>query len=326
MRIAYFDIFGNNDNDSWVRAFNKLGTVTLFNVKKVIQKQRRWERVKRQLLKFVPEHIHLGGSIKYSQYMPILPWLREQFIGARITVFYGDAYYSTFHYDMLKYVDTIYTTNSSHKQMQFMVHPSDPEVYYPVKSNQQGVVFVGNNTHKKREKVIKRLVDIFGIHVYGIGWTGDLQFYKGPLALENYSEVMGRYDIVLGDPSGDICLNSMLSFECRKACRCYEKPVCQNKKCPEFSPLRQYLSTREINIMMCGGFCLTPYKSGLETLFTNGKHLVWYHSIDELHQHIRYYLFHHENRIHIGKQGRQEVLQKYTFDIAAKRLIDKGAL
>ena len=51
-----------------------------------------------------------------------------------------------------------------------------------------------------------------------------------------------------------------------------------------------YFSNRVFLTLACGGFHLTHYVPGLETMFTNHEHLVWFHSDDECIEWIAHYL------------------------------------
>ena len=66
--------------------------------------------------------------------------------------------------------------------------------------------------------------------------------------------------------------------------------------------------------MASGAFHLTRYFPGLEDVFENGEHLVWFHSIPEAIDQIEYYLAHDREREKIASAGRQEVLMHHTWD------------
>ena len=57
-----------------------------------------------------------------------------------------------------------------------------------------------------------------------------------------------------------------------------------------YNDIYQYFSNRNLFTLGCGGFLLTHYVPGLEQLFQNHKHLVWYESYDEAVDLIKYYL------------------------------------
>lgn len=78
-----------------------------------------------------------------------------------------------------------------------------------------------------------------------------------------------------------------------------------------------YTSNRLYNILSSGGFCLTLWFPGIEDLFENKKHLVWFKNRDEGVELAKYYLEHKEEREEIARQG-QEFYQKHH--TAQKRL------
>jgi spore maturation protein CgeB len=78
-----------------------------------------------------------------------------------------------------------------------------------------------------------------------------------------------------------------------------------------------YTSNRLYNILASGGFCLTLWFPGIEDLFENKKHLVWFKTPEEAVKLARYYMEHPLEREKIAKQGHKEYLSKHT---AQKRL------
>ena len=71
----------------------------------------------------------------------------------------------------------------------------------------------------------------------------------------------------------------------------------------------------------CGGFLLTRYVPGLENIFTNKKHLVWYHNIEECLDLISEYLKEDVEREKIKEEGYRYVHENYTYDHIAKRIL-----
>ena len=82
-------------------------------------------------------------------------------------------------------------------------------------------------------------------------------------------------------------------------------------------PMKEGTSNRLYNILASGGFCLTRYYPGLEKQFENKKHLVWFKSVNEAVELIKYYLENEEERVEIAKQGYEQYFKKHT---AQKRL------
>lgn len=63
----------------------------------------------------------------------------------------------------------------------------------------------------------------------------------------------------------------------------------------------------------CGGFLLTNYVPGMEEIFTNRKHLVWYYDEEECISLVREYLEKPEDRKRIAEEGYQLVHSHHTF-------------
>ena len=73
-----------------------------------------------------------------------------------------------------------------------------------------------------------------------------------------------------------------------------------------------YTSNRLYNILASGGFCLTLYFPGIEDLFENKKHLVWFKTKEEALELAKYYINNPKEIDKIAKQGHQEYLKKHT--------------
>jgi spore maturation protein CgeB len=79
---------------------------------------------------------------------------------------------------------------------------------------------------------------------------------------------------------------------------------------------------RTFNSMACGAFHLTLYVPGMEEIFENRKHLVWFNSVPEAIELIEYYLAHDQEREQIAEAGRQEILAHHTWDVRIAEMID----
>ena len=76
-----------------------------------------------------------------------------------------------------------------------------------------------------------------------------------------------------------------------------------------------HTSNRTWITLGCGGFLLTRYILGMETTFTKGVHLEWYHSQDECLDLIEYYLRHENKRREIARSGYQFAHSHRTYDV-----------
>lgn len=81
-------------------------------------------------------------------------------------------------------------------------------------------------------------------------------------------------------------------------------------------PLRVY------DILACGGFLLTNYQQELDTLFTPGKDLVYFHDLGELKDLTSYYLEHENERAEIARQGYTTVNKLYNYETQLKKIFD----
>jgi glycosyltransferase involved in cell wall biosynthesis/tetratricopeptide (TPR) repeat protein/precorrin-6B methylase 2 len=75
---------------------------------------------------------------------------------------------------------------------------------------------------------------------------------------------------------------------------------------------------------LCSGRLLVTDEapgSGLEDLFHDKKHLIIYNE-DNLIERIRYYLDHPDERLRIAREGREEVLNRHTYDHRAKFMLE----
>lgn len=76
---------------------------------------------------------------------------------------------------------------------------------------------------------------------------------------------------------------------------------------------RKYSSDRLGNYMSCGTFFLTQYIEGIEEVFEKGIHLDWFHTLEEMHTKIDFYLKNPELRYKIAQRGRERVLQHFDY-------------
>jgi len=75
---------------------------------------------------------------------------------------------------------------------------------------------------------------------------------------------------------------------------------------------KSYTSNRLYNILAAGGFCLTLWFPGIEYLFTNHKHLVWFKTKEEAVDIMEYYYNRPEERKKIREAGHKLYLEKHT--------------
>src|SRR5262249_18513973 len=84
--------------------------------------------------------------------------------------------------------------------------------------------------------------------------------------------------------------------------------------------VRRYFSNRTFLTLASGGFHLTGYVPGLETMFDDHRHLVWYRSDDECLDLIAHYLDRPAERAAIAAEGQRHVRERYPLAGQVRRL------
>lgn len=80
-------------------------------------------------------------------------------------------------------------------------------------------------------------------------------------------------------------------------------------------------SVKVYRVLCAGGFYLTNRTLGLDKVFKDGVHLVYYDNKKDLIEKIIYYLTHEEERKKIADAGKKEVL-KHTYKVRLKEMIE----
>ncbi len=79
---------------------------------------------------------------------------------------------------------------------------------------------------------------------------------------------------------------------------------------------------RVFDIMGVGGFMLTNYQPEVEELFSIGKDIEVYSSIEELEDKVRYYVKNEDKRNRIALKGYHTVSEKYNYEVAFKKIME----
>lgn len=79
---------------------------------------------------------------------------------------------------------------------------------------------------------------------------------------------------------------------------------------------------RVFDIMGVGGFMLSNYQPEIEELFSVGKEIEIYRSVDELEDKVKYYLSHEDKRVKISLAGYRKVSEKYSYDVRFSQMLD----
>jgi spore maturation protein CgeB len=300
-RIFYIDYFSpKNSNFYWLKGFQKFGLVEAFDII-MEDKELLYDRI----MDFRPDHIHLGGSVKGDMVSPGLLFELKERIGCTISQFYGDHQYRIHHRDEIpKVVDYVYITNKTDirfykekgfSNFRYMPCPTDPEVFNHQECEKEcyDVIFIGNNYSLSRLALLKKISNLFNLKVFGEGWQGTGLSYEPPVWAQDFSRICSSAKVVLG----------LMEEERARLEACF--------------------SNRLTNTLATRSFLIQTYTSGLEEVFTNRKHLVWYMDEEELFGLIDYYLKNEQERKKIALLGQREVYEKYTFEKSIERILDE---
>lgn len=88
----------------------------------------------------------------------------------------------------------------------------------------------------------------------------------------------------------------------------------------EVNTVERYFSNRTFLTLASGGFHLTRYVPGLEHMFENHRHLVWFGSDSECLELIDHYLRRPRERRIIARQGRAWTRQRYSMRRSLRRI------
>lgn len=83
-----------------------------------------------------------------------------------------------------------------------------------------------------------------------------------------------------------------------------------------------YFSNRTFLTLACGGFHLTHYVPGLEHVFRNHEHLVWYHNREDCERQIDSYLRDEDARRRIASSGLEFVRSEHQYFHRVGRILD----
>lgn len=87
------------------------------------------------------------------------------------------------------------------------------------------------------------------------------------------------------------------------------------------------LNMRVFESMACGRLLITDkIGNGLDDLFTNGKELVVYSSVEEASKLVEYYSSRTQEREGIATEGMQSILREHTYDHRARQILNTTGL
>lgn len=77
-----------------------------------------------------------------------------------------------------------------------------------------------------------------------------------------------------------------------------------------------------LDILACGGFCLTNYQPELAEFFEDGAEIVMYTGMEDLANKVDYYLDHEEERAAIAEAGNKKVREFFNLDEKLVRMLE----
>lgn len=83
----------------------------------------------------------------------------------------------------------------------------------------------------------------------------------------------------------------------------------------------RYFSNRTFLTLAAGGFHVTSWVPGLESMVEHGRHLVWYRSDEECLDLIAHYLAHGDERARIAAEGQRHVRARYDLAGQVRKLL-----
>lgn len=81
---------------------------------------------------------------------------------------------------------------------------------------------------------------------------------------------------------------------------------------------------RVLDILVCGGFCLTNYQPEIEEYFKDGVELVMYAGKEDAMEKVKYYLAHDEEREEIAKRGYDKVVTLFRLEKRLQEMLEIG--
>jgi hypothetical protein len=182
------------------------------------------------------------------------------------------------------------------KNPAFSMEACDPDENRPIPTRRRkwasDVAFIGKPVQKNRIELMRAVDQRFNLKIWGGRWEEiGLTSHTKSIYPRQYGKICYASKIMLG--------------------------------CDQSHEMDSYFSNRTWFTMGFGGFLLTNYVPGLEKILTRGKHLEWYHSIEECLDLIDYYLQHEAERRDIARAGCEYVHAHHTWDNVIDKIISR---
>ena len=204
-----------------------------------------------------------------------------------------------------KLVDYVFITNKTHlkhlqmngiKKSIFCMQGCDPKAHRIVSTRNKKwaseVAFIGKPVVQERIDLLKLIDRNYKLKAWGGDWGSyGLTCLKKNIYPKEFAKICYACPIMIGS-------DFVHNLEC-------------------------YFSNRTWITLGCGGFLLTSYSPGLETVFTKGGHLEWYHTHQECLDLIKYYLRNEDQRKKIAMAGYKFAHSSRTYDIVINEIISQ---
>jgi spore maturation protein CgeB len=152
------------------------------------------------------------------------------------------------------------------------------------------VAFIGKGYFNTRVDLIEAVDRKFALKVYGQRWEETaIKPARNEIGVADFRRVCSSTKIILGIDKA--------------------------------TELELYFSNRTWFVLGHGGFLLTRYINGLEQLFANHEHLVWFKDIEECCDLIRFYLAHDDLRKKIAGTGQAFAHEVYPNERMAEFML-----
>jgi hypothetical protein len=313
-RVLYVDTLSEPNAQANVngisRAYKKVSNLKTFDYRRLARKYGSFlmnRLLLRAAVRFGPELIHLGKS--ESIHGSTIEKIKRE-IDTCVIHFYGDFRWEVQDWvvDIGKCADR---TLFYHKEPSLISQyedagvrntgfwwvGTDPDIFYPRGGDKiYDVVFMASNPHSlegcklRRELVAAIAKEPIELHIFGNGW-------------EHYSDVpnVHIHPFAAEEEFAQVCSAARISLG--------TGGLGADNDAYMYNSWRRPFSS-----MACGAFHLTRYFPGLDEVFENGKHLVWFDSISEAIELIKRYLARVDEREQIARAGREEIMSHHTWD------------
>lgn len=180
-----------------------------------------------------------------------------------------------------------------------------------LKGGSWDVVFVGGWT-KPRQKIVSA-IERAGIRVfaYGGGWSGGRVNFSEMIKLFSVAKI----NLGLNPSPGFFNKNSLGRLAFRHSI---------NRIIPDFHLIRNFktwihrgipqIKGRHFEVPACGGFTIAGKADDIENYYAPDKEMVFYDSVPDLIEKIKYYLEHNEEREAIARAGYERTIRDHTYE------------